>query len=137
MAWRRSPEALVALFGEALPDDPRIERRKMFGYPCAFVNGNMFAGLHQEDFILRLSETDRTRAKEQDGVRTFEPMPGRSMREYVVLPDAILADRRKLSAWMRRALDYAGGLPAKAKKVRANSGAGARPRARSGPRSAR
>jgi len=38
MAWRKSPEPLIQLFDEALPDDPLIERRKMFGYPCAFIN---------------------------------------------------------------------------------------------------
>ena len=116
MAWRRSPDALIQLFADALPDDSRIERRKMFGYPCAFIGGNLFAGLHQESFIVRLSEADRTRAKAQHGARSFEPMPGRAMREYVVLPDAILTDRRKLSSWLRRALDYAGGLPAKSPK---------------------
>lgn len=116
MAWRRSPEALIQLFAEVLPDDARIERRKMFGYPCAFIGGNLFAGLHQESLVLRLSEADRTRAKAQHGARAFEPMPGRPMREYVVLPDATLTDRRKLSAWLRRALDYAGSLPAKSPK---------------------
>jgi TfoX/Sxy family transcriptional regulator of competence genes len=116
MAWRRSPDALIQLFADALPDDSRIERRKMFGYPCAFIGGNLFAGLHQESFIVRLSEADRTRAKAQHGARTFEPMPGRSMREYVVLPDATLTDRRKLAAWLRRALDYAASLPAKSRK---------------------
>jgi TfoX/Sxy family transcriptional regulator of competence genes len=116
MAWRRSPEVLIQLFADALPDDARIERRKMFGYPCAFIGGHLFAGLHQESFIVRLSEADRARAKAQHGARAFEPMPGRSMREYVVLPDATLTNRRQLSSWLRRALDYAGSLPAKSPK---------------------
>ena len=34
MAWEKAPRALVELFAESLPDDPRIERRKMFGYPA-------------------------------------------------------------------------------------------------------
>jgi len=93
----------------------------------------MFAGLHQESFIVRLSEADRASAGERHGARAFEPMPGRPMREYVVLPEAVLADRRKLATYMRRALDYAGSLPPKVKKARA----GARPRARSGRASAR
>jgi hypothetical protein len=33
--WRKSPDALIVLFDAALLDDPRVERRKMFGYPCA------------------------------------------------------------------------------------------------------
>jgi len=29
----------------------------VFGYPCAFVNGNMFAGLFQTELFVRLSES--------------------------------------------------------------------------------
>jgi hypothetical protein len=46
--WRKSPDDLIARFHAALPDDPRIECRKMFGYPCAFVGGNLFTGAESE-----------------------------------------------------------------------------------------
>ena len=39
MAWRKSPQHMIDLFDEAVPKDSRIERRKMFGYPAAFLNG--------------------------------------------------------------------------------------------------
>jgi hypothetical protein len=88
--WRKSPDDLIVLFHAALPDDPRIERRKMFGYPCAFVGGNLFTGLHQENVIVRLAETDRVAAIRKQGARLFEPMTGRPMREYIVLPKSPL-----------------------------------------------
>lgn len=114
--WRKSPNDLVALFDAALPDDLRVERRKMFGYPCAFVAGNMFTGLHQENVIVRLAEKERLAAIEQQGARIFEPMSGRPMREYIALPQAALANRSELAIWLRRALNYAASLPPKAKK---------------------
>lgn len=114
--WRKSPDDLVALFYAALPDDPRVERRKMFGYPCAFIGGNLFTGLHQENVIVRLAENDRLDAVGKKGVRMFEPMSGRPMREYIVLPEAALASRTELATWLRRALSYAASLPAKTKK---------------------
>jgi len=114
--WRKSPPSLIALFDAVLPEDPRIERRKMFGYPCAFVNGNMFTGLHQEDFIVRLSEDDRTRIRDDLGAQTFEPMAGRPMREYVALPEDVLEDEETVRGWVGRALDFAGALPPKEKK---------------------
>lgn len=116
--WRKSPPSLIALFDAVLPDDPRVERRKMFGYPCAFVNGNMFTGLHQEDLIVRLDETDRAQAREEVGAETFEPMAGRPMREYVALPGDVLEDEATVAAWVQRALDFAGALPVKEKKPR-------------------
>jgi TfoX/Sxy family transcriptional regulator of competence genes len=59
MSWRKSTDALKDLFLRTLPDDPRVERRSMFGYPCAFAGGSMFAGLHQENLIVRLGEVER------------------------------------------------------------------------------
>lgn len=115
MAWKKSSPALVAIFEAALPDDPRVERRQMFGYPAAFANGNLFTGLHQENLMVRLDDQGRA-ALQKKGGSPFEPMPGRSMREYVVVPANIVATPRSLKAWMRKSLQYAGSLPAKAKK---------------------
>lgn len=120
MAWRKSPQALVALFDASLPDDPRVERRKMFGYPAAFANGYLFAGLHQEDLILRLPAEGREEAVRKIGARPFEPMPARTMRDYVALADAHRLDVAKVRPWMARAFTYAQSLPPKpAKRAKA------------------
>ena len=112
MAWRKSPPALIAAFDAALPDDPHVERRKMFGYPAAFAHGHLFTGLHQENLMVRLGEAQRA-ALVKNGGRPFEPMPGRAMREYVVVPDTIVADKRALAMWLKRGLAYVGTLPPK------------------------
>jgi TfoX/Sxy family transcriptional regulator of competence genes len=116
MAWRKSPAELIATFEAVLPDDPRVEPRQMFGYPCAFTGGNMFMGLHQENMVLRLSDEDRERYLEKPGAAIFQPMPGRTMREYVVVVPALAKDRAALKKWVGRALSYAASLPVKAKK---------------------
>jgi TfoX/Sxy family transcriptional regulator of competence genes len=113
MKWRKSPEALVRRFSELVPEDPRVSRRQMFGYPCAFVAGNLFMGLHQDAMILRLSDDDRATFLGLEGAAGFEPMPGRPMREYVVVPPALLDRTAVLSKWVRRALDYASAVPPK------------------------
>ena len=56
MAWTKSPQSLIDLFDKSVPSGAGVTRRKMFGYPAAFANGNLFIGLHQNDFIMRLSE---------------------------------------------------------------------------------
>ena len=79
MAWTKSPQSLIDCSTSRFAAN---SRRKMFGYPAAFANGNLFIGLHQNDFIMRLSEKDRARLCRIR--RTgFEPMKGRPMREYV------------------------------------------------------
>jgi TfoX/Sxy family transcriptional regulator of competence genes len=115
MNWRKSPEALVATFQAALPDDGSAEPRQMFGYPAAFVNGRMATGLHQEDLILRLPEGRRNALLAQPGARIFEPMPGRPMKGYVVVPPAIVGNAAELRAWMREAIAHTASLPPNAK----------------------
>jgi TfoX/Sxy family transcriptional regulator of competence genes len=115
MAWTKSPQSLIDLFEKSVPAGTCVSCRKMFGYPAAFANGNLFIGLHQNDFILRLSENDRARFSAEFGDRIFEPMPGRPMREYVRLPEELLADARRRASWIKLSLRYAEAIAPKTK----------------------
>lgn len=117
--WLPAPPELIATFEKALAPFPDAERRKMFGYPCAFMNGQMFTGLFQDTMMLRLSESDRATFLRQPGASTFEPMAGRPMREYVIVPDDVLRSANALKDWLERSQTYAKSLPQKSKKVRA------------------
>ncbi len=119
MKWRRPPEKLVDQFLDLVPDDPGVEVRRMFGCPCFFWGGNMFAGIHQENLFVRLGDDQRAALLALPGAHQFEPMPDRPMREYVCVPQAMLADGTALGAWLATALDYARTLPPKQKKPRA------------------
>jgi TfoX/Sxy family transcriptional regulator of competence genes len=114
--WTKTPEETVVLFNESLPVDDRVERRKMFGYPCAFVNNNLFTGTHQADIIVRLPP-DRQAAVIAAGGAGFEPM-GRRMKEYVTLPTERLGDDAFVAEWIGHAFAYASALPPKVKKPR-------------------
>jgi hypothetical protein len=130
MEWRKSPPELVALFETVLPGPP-AEKRLMFGYPAGFVGGNMFCGLHQENMVLRLGDDDRARFLTLAGAATFEPMPGKPMREYVIVPPALLHDAASLRPWIARALSHGSSLPPKAKKpMKRKAAAKAKPAAK-------
>ncbi len=88
-------------------------KRKMFGYPCAFVNGNMFAGLFQDEMFLRLNDEDRAAIRAQYDTTLFEPIPGRPMRGYVLVPHYVLKSPRLLNEWMTKSAEYAKTLPGK------------------------
>lgn len=111
MTWKKSPPELIERFNAALPVDHRVERRTMFGYPCAFANGNMFGGLHEHRCFVRLGDPQRQTLLDLPGASAFEPIAGRRMTEYVVVPDAF--SRADLSKWLALALRYAAGLPPK------------------------
>lgn len=52
--WKKSSPAIVERFEAALPRDPRVEPRKMFGYPAAFLSGDFFTGLFEESVVVRV-----------------------------------------------------------------------------------
>ena len=115
--WEKSPEALVQLLDRVLPEGPNIERRKMFGYPCAFVNGNMFAGLFAKQMFVRLSVEERLAMMADQGAKPLEPMPGRPMKDYIVVPPALMIRETALKALVARAMTFGAGLAPKIKKA--------------------
>jgi len=50
------------------------------------------------------------------GGRPFEPMPGRPMREYVVVPAKMVGDPAELQTWIEKSAAFAATLEAKPKK---------------------
>jgi TfoX/Sxy family transcriptional regulator of competence genes len=115
-AFTKAPPEVIATFESAIESLQGIERRTMFGYPSAFLNGNMFGCVFQDRIMVRLDESDRQAALALPGAQLFAPSPGRAMREYVELPPAIAADAKALSAWFERARAFAAAMPAKKKK---------------------
>jgi TfoX/Sxy family transcriptional regulator of competence genes len=119
MKWRKPSAGLVALLDEVIPQsESAVEFKPMFGGPCYWSGGNMFAAVHQESIIVRLGEQDRAELLTEPGAHLFEPMEGRPMREYVAFPDTMLADEDALRAWLGKGLAYAASLPPKEKKPR-------------------
>jgi TfoX/Sxy family transcriptional regulator of competence genes len=119
----QSPSAdLVTRFDACLPKAPGVGRRQLFGCPCAFVNGNMFTGLHEQRLIVRLGDNDRAALLNKPGTEPFSVM-GRTMREYVAFAAALEHTRRELSTWMKKALGYASVLPPKATSARSAAAA--------------
>jgi hypothetical protein len=114
--WRKSPPELIAAFEAAIAGLERAERRQMFGYPCAFAGGNLFTGLHQESFFVRLPEAERDALLSVKGASHLEPLPGRIMADYVVLPPPVVARPRELRDHVERSLAHALTLPPKERK---------------------
>lgn len=116
MSWKKTPSELVEFLDNNLSSFD-CQRKMMFGYPVYFVNNNMFTGSHQENIFIRLSNGDREEILSKSwGARPFEPMKGRIMKEYVVVPDLILKDKKGFKEWLNRSYKYVSSLPPKIKK---------------------
>ena len=113
-AFDKSPAELVERFTAVVADRPQAAARKMFGNPAAFVNGNLATGLFGSGWFVRLSDADTAELTAAGG-GPFEPMAGRPMRGYTLLPASIADDPVAAGAWVDRAIDHVAGLPPKQK----------------------
>ena len=120
-AWEKSSADLVALFEELAPQEQGVQQKKMFGWPCCFLNGNLFTGLHKENIIFRLSEADLAAFLKLDGAAEFEPMAGRKMKGYGIWAEPLKRDRAALMHWFERSAEFARNLPEKPAKKRAKA----------------
>jgi TfoX/Sxy family transcriptional regulator of competence genes len=115
MSFPKADEASKAFFESLVPDSPGVQSRPMFGNRAAFVNGNMFLALFGSQVAVRLSDEDRAELLRQKSASSFEPMPGRPMKEYVVLPETWRRSPAKAKQWVERSLAWASKLPPKKK----------------------
>jgi TfoX/Sxy family transcriptional regulator of competence genes len=116
MSMPKPTEQAKAAFQKLVPPDPAVSTRPMFGNLSAFVNGNMFCGLFGEDLFVRVSDEDQAKIRKQGG-KAFEPMAGRAMRGYVVVPIGWQKKPDATRAWIVTALSWSRALPAKGAKA--------------------
>jgi hypothetical protein len=112
-AFTKSPPELVARFLDVAARHPEAQQRKMFGYPALFVGGNLTTGLFAEHWMIRLPDPDRLALLALPGAGDFEPLPGKPMKGYAILPPPVVDDDAALDDWIRRAITYVRTLPAK------------------------
>jgi TfoX/Sxy family transcriptional regulator of competence genes len=115
MPFQKSPPELVARFDDLAGLVPDASRKQMFGFPSLVLAGHMFMSLYEDHLVLRLSADDRAALFDLGG-QVFEPMAGRPMKDYVVVPEALVADTDAMGGWVERSFAYAHSLPPKAPK---------------------
>jgi hypothetical protein len=76
---------------------PEVVGGSMFGMPCAKVAGKAFMGAYGGGVVFKLDPAARERALALAGSEPFDPMGGRPMREWVVVPDAHRQDWPELA----------------------------------------
>lgn len=106
-------------FRSAMPHQPDVVVKPMFGNLGAFVNGNMFAGLFGPTIGVRLSEADRSELESSERTVPFGP-EDRPMGGYIGLPEVWNeegdGDQARARAWVMKAYSYVAGLPPKEPK---------------------
>jgi TfoX/Sxy family transcriptional regulator of competence genes len=112
----RPDKESAELFRSLVPEDDRVRVRPMFGNISAFVNGNMFFGVFGSDLFLRLSGEDQGELLKNKGASMLEPMKGRPMKDYVIVPKTWRDRPEILHPWISKSLKWSSKLPPKKTK---------------------
>ena len=116
MAWKKANKELISLL-ESEMLKYKCDRKMMFGSPTFFINNNMFADVHEDTVIIRLSEGDRKDIFSLYGeILPFVPMEGHVMKEYAALPESVSSKAEIFEEWLERSYQYAVSLPPKETK---------------------
>jgi len=78
-------------------------RSQMFGMPVLKAGDKVFAGTFGDAMTFKLGPDDLERARALTGVEPFEPMKGRPMKEWVLVP---LAHAKRWADLAERAFIY-------------------------------
>ena len=79
------------------------KRSSMFGMPVLKAGDKVFAGTFGDAMTFKLGPQDLEKARKQAGVEAFEPMKGRAMKEWVLVP---LSHAKTWPDLAERAFDY-------------------------------
>jgi TfoX/Sxy family transcriptional regulator of competence genes len=109
------PHDKVELYEKLLATIPVIER-KGATMPDTSINGNMFTFFDKEGRLnLRLPEEKRDEFKKKFKAAQ-SVQHGVEMKEYVSVPDKLLAVTKELRPWLQASYDYAVSLKPKSTK---------------------
>jgi hypothetical protein len=108
---KASPE-LLARFNDLVDIVADADRKLVFGSPTCLVGGNMFFGVHASGLFVKLPADAAQELLAAGGV-AFEPMPGRAMGGFYVLPETL----PEQELWLRRSYEYARTLAPKTPKA--------------------
>lgn len=105
-------EQLVERIRGLVGDELGYGEKKMFGGVCFLLHGNMVAGVATDDLMVRVGPDAWAEALAQPHAREMD-FTGRSMKGFVFVEPAGLAEDADLQAWIDRGLAFAGALPPK------------------------
>jgi TfoX/Sxy family transcriptional regulator of competence genes len=120
-SFAKSPPELIERFDSIAADFPEATRRLTFGYPCLYVGGNMVSGLYESSWHVRLGPDDRRELEAIPGAATFEPMPGRPMTGFTLLPPSVVDDDAAVRDWVRKAVSHGATMPPKDPKSKSKA----------------
>lgn len=110
------PQEKLDLYAKLIDTHPEVELKGGKKLPYTSHNGNMFTQLTKEGVVgLRLGEEERAAFIEKYDAMLLESY-GAVMKEYVAVPDELLANTEELAPYLAMSYAYAQTLKPKTTK---------------------
>ena len=109
-------ENLAERIRELMASHRNVDEIKMFGGLCFTLNGNMATGVMKDGLLVRVPGADFDTLLKEPGARTFDIMPGKTPRGFLVVDTKAISTMPKLKKWVARGVAAAIALPPKSKK---------------------
>jgi TfoX/Sxy family transcriptional regulator of competence genes len=109
-------EELADRIRESVASRRGVTEQKMFGGIGFMLNGNMFAGVHKTDLIVRLDSERHAKAMKEKNTAEMVFGNGMVARGLVLVAPAGVKTKTQLESWLKRGTEFAEALPAKTKK---------------------
>jgi hypothetical protein len=112
------PPDHLKLYEKLVASTPGIDAKSNFGAAYTAVNGNMYSMISKYGIVgIRLPEPARSAFLEKFDATIFRADPAwPPNKEYVAVPDALLAKTATLRPYLRASFEYASGLKPKPTK---------------------
>ena len=115
------PADKLELYRRLIETTPGVAERSNFGSAYTAVNGNMYSMISKHGVVgIRLPEPERGEFLAEHGTELFRGDPAwPPAKEFVTVPDTLLADTDALRPYLERSYAYALTLKPKTTKARA------------------
>lgn len=86
------------------------KRKQMFGGYGYYINGNMIAGIHGKNYVLRLGVDEAKTATKLSTFKNFT-VSGKTRKGWVIASPDALSEEKTLQEWLNKARKYVDTLP--------------------------
>lgn len=94
-------------------EDVKMECKHFFSGAATYAEGRICMSLTTVGFALKLPEEARNTLVKEHGAKPLRYFPKAPIKkDYVILPKAMLKDRKILRRWVRVSIEYVLSLPA-------------------------
>jgi TfoX/Sxy family transcriptional regulator of competence genes len=111
------PANLQKIVEASAPTNIVLRFRPMFGGIGVYADDKMFCSLSDVGLGLKLGGAEYAELLKVKGAKPLQYEPDSPpSKSYVVVPDAMLKDKKTLNAWIAKSAAFAKASPAKARK---------------------